>query len=277
MGVADSKTLATAPTQNPETGASGLTDKPQSSVPAISDEVELVQRTGVRVTPWAPQLVEDVIVPTEPVRVGEDDAVETKREKLLQEQKSRMAQTFKNPVVQGGCAFDLPPETNGATGRPRWRDANGASPEGATVQGGRAEIVWPGGMPPRAASYVLSASDGREIARVSTDPDGELVCQVRQDVRSWYWIGIGQAASDSGGAVAEQGTPRFEWQLLHGPEIPASWHRDDHWLGGRGHRIELPLGEQTGGLTGCTLALVDRLTGWALVGEIRRKTGASSP
>ena len=275
---ADASAAASAslPDSMPVSRETDRQDTEPGALPQIPTAAGLVQRTGLRLSQWTPQMIQDVIIPTVPVRMGEDDAVDALREQLQQEVDRQMVATFRNPVIQSGCAFELPPETLGGADQLHWRDANGATPAGSTVQGGRAEISWLGGRPPATANFVLVTAEGREIVRVYVAADGELVCKTARTVRCWYWVGIIRAVVDGVGPGAQTESSRFAWQLLHGPEIPAAWRRDDHWRNGHGWRIELPLGKQTDGLTGCTLAMVDRNTGWALAGEIRREPGATT-
>jgi hypothetical protein len=62
-----------------------------------------------------------------------------------------------------------------------------------------------------------------------------------------------------------QADPRLSWRLLEGTTDASDWPRDNRWRAGRGHRIDLPLGPTGVGPGNYTLALVDRVTGWAIM------------
>jgi hypothetical protein len=223
----------------------------------------LKMQKKVRATAWKAELLQDVILPTNPVAVGQEEPLNELREKLMQTQRARMPQTFREPVTQSGFALEF--EATGETGLPRWRDAAGAEPKEATVQGNRAELAWTGQAPLRGQEYVLSQGDGREIARISREAGGGAVVVTAPNVHAWFWVAIERGGTErADGAAAAS---RFNWQLLTGGEIPASWRRDDRWRDGRGQRLDLPL-EDGGMSVSHPLALVDRVTGWAMTCEI---------
>jgi hypothetical protein len=199
--------------------------------------------------------------------------MELLRERLFQERREQIPRTLKHPVVQFGFALEIP--ANGDGLQLRWRDAVGREPAGATVRGQRAEISWSGGSPPRDVDYVLGYPGHREIAWITTNPQGGLVLEAAKDVSCRYWVAVERASADEAGLSRTQGASRFDWRLLHGAHLPTSCVRDDNWLGGRGQRLDLPVGVREGGTATCSLALVDRITGWAIVSEVSQEADSA--
>jgi len=232
------------------------------------DGDRLPRQLHIRVSAWRPQLVHDVILPTQPVRDGEDDAIGSLRERYLLDRKSRMPESFKNPVLWSGCLLEI--SAAGVGGPLRWRDATSGGAGGATVNGVRAEISWTGGIPPAEADYVLCGAGDRVIARISVRK-GNLVIKAADGVRCWYWAAAEPAASDCAG-LPEGEAERFGWQLRDGSTAaPDSIRRDDHWLNGRAQRCELALDlREDGGQRSDALVFVDRITGWAIGGGIEQ-------
>jgi hypothetical protein len=198
--------------------------------------------------------------------VAADDAVEALRRRLRQEQTDRIPRTFRQPSVTSGFAVDFLPEP--LQGPPRWCDAAGAEPIGAIVRGNRAEFSWPGAVPGRPVDAVLSYPDGRILARVQADDAGSPILSVAPAVHGWFWFGIGPPASTGPEALSPPNAERLSWRLVPDAAVPDSWPQTDHWTGGRGNRIDLPLGAGSAGNRTYALALVDPLTGWALVSAI---------
>lgn len=242
---------------------------PSSPRPGAGDAPQpgrLVRALRVRISAWTPRLVQDAILPTQPVRDGEDDSVDLLRERLLKERGERMPQTLKHPVVQFGFRLEIPASRDGL--QPRWRDQAGREPSEANVSGQTAEIAWSGGPAPDHGEYVLGYPGGREIARITTDAQGGVVLEAAKDVSCRYWVAVERAAAEGTGLPATQGASRFEWRLLDGSNLPVSWVRDDHWQGGSAQRLDLPVGARGSGARTDSLAFVDRITGWAIVGEV---------
>jgi hypothetical protein len=254
-------------TDENETSGDGPGHAPAQRTPLEADEGKLVPLGRVNASAWESRMVRDVLLPTLPVPEGEDDALAAMHEKLRRERDAQMLQTFRQPVITGGFAFEFPLGEPGASQAPRWRDASGAEVAGASVRGTHAELAWAGAHPPRNIDYVLREADGRELARVSTDQAGTPSVKVRPAVRAWYWTGIEHAPTDVALGTSSPAAPRLEWRLLSGEAIPATWLRDDQWNRGRGQRIDLPLDAVARGARHA-LALVDPLTGWALACEI---------
>jgi hypothetical protein len=220
----------------------------------------------VRISGWAPRLVQDVILPTQLVRDGEDDALELLRERLFQERKDQIPQTLKHPVIRFGLVLEVP--ANGDGQQLRWREAEGRVPAGATIRGQRAEIFWPGGISPGDGESVLLSSDRREIARIKVDPQLGLILEASKEVACRYWVAVERASADEVGLPRTQAASRFDWRLLQGAPLPSACSRDDDWQGGRGQRLELPVGNLNVGNAASSLALVDQITGWAIVSEV---------
>jgi hypothetical protein len=228
------------------------------------------QQLRVGVSAWESRMVQDLILPTHPVPAGEDDAMERTRNKMLEERHARMPSAFRQPATTNGFALEFSPDDVRPGHQPHWRDLEGAEPVGTNVHDHRAEVSWPGSTPPRHLGFVLIQPSGRELARVSVDPDGAPMLTTTVAVRSWYWIGVECGVADEAAASRTGPVPRLDWRLLSGAPLPESWRRDDHWLGGRGYRIDLPLTAGTAGKASCALALVDPASGWAIVCNIER-------
>jgi hypothetical protein len=232
----------------------------------VSEPGRLDPAVKVRISGWAPRLVQDVILPTQLVRDGEDDALELLRERLFQERKDQIPQTLKHPVIRFGLVLEVP--ANGDGQQLRWREAEGRVPAGATIRGQRAEIFWPGGISPGDGESVLLSSNRREIARIKVDPQLGLILEASKEVACRYWVAVERASADEVGLPRTQAASRFDWRLLQGAPLPSACSRDDDWQGGRGQRLELPVGNLNVGNAASSLALVDQITGWAIVSEV---------
>lgn len=218
----------------------------------------------VSASAWQSRLLRDLVLPTQPVPEGENDALEAMQANLLREREALMPPTFQQPTAASGLAFEFPSGETGP-GRPtHWRDATGAEVAGSTVEGNRAELTWAGMNAPRGTNYVLGDAAGREIVRVSLDQTGIPKITTRPEVRAWYWIGIEHAPADATVLIPGQAEPRLVWRLHTGTADASGWPRDNRWRAGRGQRIDLPLGPTGVGQGRYTLALVDPVTGWAI-------------
>jgi hypothetical protein len=222
----------------------------------------------VSASAWQSRLVRDLILPTQPVPEGENDALETMQANLLRERKAQMPPTFHQPVTTSGLAFEFPSGETGPARPLRWRDAADAGIAGSTVQGNRAELAWTGANAPRGTDYVLGDAAGQEIVRVSLDQTGAPKITARPGVRTWYWVGIEHAPADAAALRSGQAEPRLAWRLLSGTADASVWPRDNHWRSGRGQRIDLPIGPTGVGPGSYALALVDPVTGWAIACNI---------
>ena len=230
--------------------------------------VHYPRRVRIRVAPWQPRLLQDTILPTAPTRVGEDDALDVLRERLFRERQAQIPLTLKNPATRIGFALELPAEATSPSA-PHWRDASGAKPAGGTVTGTHAEFFWTDNSPP-SADCMLLAADGRELARVTSEERGSVTLATVAGTRAWPWLGIVRAPADDAGLTATEWTTRLDWKVLSGAPARPTWRRDDRWLGDRGHRLDLILEERGIGPTTHALALVDRVTGWAIVTNVEQ-------
>lgn len=218
----------------------------------------------VRVSSWRPQLVQDVILPTQPVRAGEDDLIGRLREQYLSERQGQIPASFRKPVLSNGCAVEVSPSDLAAAGSLRWRDVSDSGAGSASVSGARAEIAWSGGTPPGTGRYVLCRGDGREIANIAVD-QGIVVIKAANGIRCWYWVAVEPAAADSADPAQGPAVSRFDWQPLPGAVLPELSRRNDHWRNGRTQRLDLPVDfRNVAGTCACPVVLVDRITGWAI-------------
>jgi len=217
----------------------------------------LMQVGRIRATAWKARLLRDAILPTRPVTAEEEDALESMREKILRQRALQMPGAFRQPRVRTGFALMIQDRSL------HWRDDAGREPPGATVRGGRAELGWSDGAPPRNANYTLLDGNGRESARISFDQAGVPRLEMISAARASYWAAVEKAPADM-----------FEWRLLKDRAVPASWGRDVH-----GSRVDIPLDATTARVGSYEIALVDPATGWALVGNVgfEMARGVSNP
>jgi hypothetical protein len=228
--------------------------------------VRLSRKAYIRISAWHPQLIQDVILPTQPVRAGEDDAIERLREQYFKERQRQIPASFKSPVLWNGCALEVPP-ADMAVGNLRWSESTNTEVRGTTIVGARAEIAWSGGTPPVDARYVLSRRDGRKIAEIMVDKGGVAV-RAASEVRCWYWAAFEPAAVDLADFTAGQ-PARFGWQLSQGARLPDASRIDDQWRGGRTQRLDLPVDlSENAGRNKFDVVLVDRISGWAIGSQI---------
>jgi len=207
----------------------------------------LVQAARVRATPWKARLVQDLILPTRPVTAAEEEALDDMRRKLLADRASQMPASFRQPRVTGGFSVEYPSAKN----PPRWLDDSGAEIARATARVDRAELSLPETASLRGRNYVLSYPGGSELARVTIDQAGVPVLKLAPGVRAWYSVEI-EGLPAAGG---------FDWRLLSGAALPASWVRT--W-----QRLEIPLDATTTRVGNYGVALVDAKSGWALASDI---------
>ncbi|HEY4248945.1 MAG TPA: hypothetical protein VGM64_19125 [Lacunisphaera sp.] len=242
-----------------------------AAAPAVTfapkDEVPLVQIEKIHASAWKQRMLRDVIVPTRPVTAAEEEAMDTLRENLRREEATRLPKAFRQPRMSGGLVIEftaIPTQPN----PPHWRDESGAEPTGSSVSGQRAELMWSDGVPPLNTTYTLSDADGRVIAVASVDGHGAVALKTTAKSNAWYWCGIERTPTRSADAGAGDTGAPFDWKLLSGAAIPASWTRDDHWLDGRGQRLDIPLDATTKRVGNYQVALIDPVTGWAIVSDL---------
>ncbi len=240
--------------------ASAVTVTPDDGDPLMRIET-------VHASVWKQRMVRDVIVPTRPVTEAEEEAMDTLREKLRREEATRLPKAFQQPRMSGGLVIKFAATSNQPS-PPRWREPSGAEPAGSKVSGQWAELSWSGGIPPPNTTYTLSDSAGRVIAVASVDGSGAVALKTTAKSSAWYWCGIERIPAQSTNTSATDASAPFDWKLLSGAAIPASWSRDDHWLDGRGQRIEIPLDATTNRVGNYPITLIDPASGWALVSDV---------
>lgn len=250
-----------APAEGPANSLAPASARPADEMHGAGQWVTLGR---VSASVWQSRLVRDLVLPTQPVPEGEDDALEAMQAQFLKERKAQMPPTLRQPVTTSGLAFEF---SSGVSPR-RWRDAAGAGIAGSTVQGNRAELAWAGAHAPRGTDIMLDDAAGQEIVRVSLDQTGAPKITARTGVRTWYWVGIEHAPADAAALRPGPAEPRLTWRLLAGTADASGWPRDNRWRAGRGQRIDLPLGPTGVGPGRHVLALVDRITGWAIICDL---------
>ena len=230
----------------------------------VNEDVPLVQLGQIRASAWKLRLLQDQILPTRPLTAAEEDAVEVMREKLLQSRRTQIPSAFQQPRVESGFILELPPEIAAGNYPLHWGDHADTENFRATVQGARVELAWSGNAAPRGRNFILSNAAGRVVAQVDFDSSGAVVLKAPSSSKASYWVGVETAPRDEAVIGTESTTPRFDWRLLSGGLMPASWLRDDRWHEGRGQRLEIPLDATSVRVRNYGIALVDRPTGWAL-------------
>ncbi len=237
-------------------GDEPVAGKPMRVTAPLTADLELTQRHQVAFRDGGLRLLRDAILPTQPTPVGRSDTIETLRRRLRDEQDARIPAGFRQAVKQRGLVLEVPMDGRPVGLAPRWVDATGAPPAGATVQGGRAELVWSAGSAAAAAAWRLVRSDGREVAYVARDAAGEVTMRAAAAVRIWVWVGV------------EVGVPVTapEWRTREGASLPPAWPRMEAGPGGSG--IQIPLGPGGRGKFVQPLAWLEPLSGWALTFEV---------
>jgi hypothetical protein len=193
------------------------------------------------------------------------------RERLVKEGRLKVPLMLLDPHIEAGFAVEW--HGAGDATAPEWFDEAGQPDPSSSVRGDRAEIAWRGGPGPASRACSLVQPDGRVLARVEFGPAGRVTLSTADGVRGWYWVGVTRPVEDDRQATAGEWRRRMEWRLLDGRRWPAGWSRDEAWRGGRGHRLEMPADVAAPGGSVIPFALVDRLTGWALVHEYARRVG----
>lgn len=214
---------------------------------------------GVKLGDWWLRVGRDAIVPTVPVREGENDSVEVLRRKMLDEQRMRLPMTLRSPVLQGGFVFKF---AAGVKVQPlRW-SVVGAFEFATSVKENRAEVGWALDSVPRIARLSLAFADGTEVARVEFDDAGRATVAVRPELRVALWLGATYAEDD----LRTGGSARFAWQVVRGPLASSAWTYDSRWRDGTGCRLEAVMNGANPVRT--RIALTDQTSGWALATEL---------
>jgi hypothetical protein len=253
------KTEASAiePEAGARTSSDGVAD------PANSGATDLARITlKVRAIAWKPRLIRDAIVPTLPVRVGESDAAGLSRELLLKEKRDGMPETFRTPVIHCGITLQIDPAAGG--GVMHWDGESLAQSVQGSVKGDRVDLVWLAGQQVF-GSRVLTDAAGLQIARVIFVPDGSALLELIGKTQAVFWVGVNRSPKDDRPNTGQKAS-RFAWTVLRGAAPHLSWSDDDVWSGGRGGCMKILLNQQSDGRV--LVALVDRVTGWSLSGEL---------
>ena len=212
---------------------------------------------------WRVRLLVDAILPTEPMRVGSEAAVESMRAKALAERRAQLPETFGHASGRNGIAVEI--DKVGASPPLRWRLPAGAESVAAAASGHRAELAWVSGRSPSLGIYELVDDRDRRFARVGIEANGEATVQIVTGARAWFWLAVEHAAVDEAG-----GTPatRFSWRRLSGAVLPSA--------GSAAHeaRLDVALSTAAGEAKVDTVALLDAVTGWAMATEIKQAPAA---
>jgi len=244
-----------------------------ASVPAIRmSSARLTRTVRVRLAPWRVRLMEDSILPTQPLRAGQVEPVAALRQQILAEQKAKLPATLTQSEVLSGLRVQIAPGdlTDGLA----WRDEQGAVIVGSRVENGRAEITWAAANAPVERPVRLSGRNGLVLADARYEPQTrELVVRTAEEAQAWLrWVVRavpGDASRVAAGETADV-KARFAWRTGTGNPVPIGWHTSDASDAAADHRVDLPLGSVLGSVAAQSCALLDHVTGWALVTEIRQ-------
>lgn len=232
----------------------------------------LTRTVRVRLSPWRVRLMEDSILPTQPLRAGQVEPVAALRQQILAEQKAKLPSTLTQSEVLSGLRVQIPPGdlTEGLA----WRDEQGGVLAGSRVEKGLAEITWAAANAPVDRPVRLRSRNGVVLAEARYEPQTrELVVRTAEEAQAWLrWVvrAVPGDVSRSPAGSAADGTGRFAWRTGTGNPAPAGWQATDATDATADHRVDLPLGSVLGAVAVQSCALFDRVSGWALVTEIRQ-------
>jgi hypothetical protein len=215
-------------------------------------------RMSFRLSPWRRFLLRDTILPTLPTPIGQKETLGDLSTRVLAEKQTALPRTLRDGNIVVGICIEFPRAAAGPL--PRWQVADGTTPTIATANESIAEIGWRGEPP--AGRYVLTAADGKVLASISTDPQGEMRVSGTGAISSWPWVGIECAPGEAG---------RFGWQVLGTAPRPAGWTKDNHWMDDGGLRLDLKMLVEKDETVVLTLAIVDGSTGWALASKVEHQ------
>lgn len=244
-----------------------------ASVPAMRmSSARLTRTVRVRLSSWRVRLMEDSILPTQPLRAGQVEPVAALRQQILAEQKAKLPATLTQSEVLSGLRVQIAPSdfTDGLA----WRDEQGAVIADSRVESGRAEITWAAANAPVDRPVRLSGRNGVVLAEARYEPQTrELVVRTAEETQAWLrWViraVPGDASRVPAGDTGNNKT-RFAWRTGTGDPVPTGWHISDAADANADHRVDLPLGSVFGSVAAQSCALLDHVTGWALVTEIRQ-------
>ncbi len=257
----------TVVTRGPERADAASTDETASvrSLLALRDaseesRVAMAETSWTRVVrvqagEWRVRLLGETILPTQPVRAGEEVTFETMRAQMLAERRAQLPVAFAS--VRGRRGFAVESES----GPLQWRIPAGADTISAQADGNRAEIFWAEGAAPSSEIYEAVDEQGRAVARLEVGADRTPVLSLTAETRGWCWFTLdGEVTS-------------FIGRRLSLETMPSAWH----WtMDAHGAHLQIPLTTSAGTAEVETVALVDPATGWAIISQITL-TATSSP
>ena len=167
-----------------------------SERPKATEEDRLTQVTKIYVSMWHLRMMQDAIVPTFPLTAGEEEQLETMRQKIRQERLTRLPRLFQDPQTKSGLIFYFPDDALGKPESPRWRDESGRKAVGSFARSGTTELGWSGPAMASGANYVFGYENGMILVRVNVDQAGWLVVKTGPTVRIRYWMGLETASID---------------------------------------------------------------------------------
>ena len=217
---------------------------------------------------WDIRLMRDAVLPTTIVRVGEADGIAELRSTMLAELRRQLPATLRRLALRCGIRIAFSGRASAATAPARWI-ARVGSAAGASVFPGGAEVLLParGGFAPLALA--LRDDTNRTLVEVTMEQSEEVRLRAPAGAAAWFWVEVECDPEDEQMAAGTGPSPRFGWRLAPSQPPPSGGRADRPESGEPELRVEVPLppiGPAGGNLI---LALVDRVTGWAAVGEIR--------
>jgi hypothetical protein len=212
----------------------------------------------MRVSAWQRPWLGDRIVPTVPVLAGEDDALESLRERMLRERRGRLPVTMANRITWHGVTLVVAIE---GTEPLLWRGLAARLDVEARVRDGSAEIGWRADARGQAAEYRLETAAGQLVARVRVTPQGFAAVEIVPGGRATGWIGLECAPGEAAGLTAAERQLRFGWATRDRGVFPDGWRTEADWREGRGSRLEFPL---RSGAPAREVVFHDPVTDWAM-------------
>jgi len=215
---------------------------------------------------WRIRLLVDPILPTDPTSDPSPAAIEALRQRMIADQLALMPNSLRAIQSSRGYTVQLPSPEPGANYR--WELPAGIGPEVKTsIDGGHAELAWPGRPFPDPGTYELIDRQGQAIFRLQVFPSNRADIARTEGIHSSYWLEVNAESTET------RSPQRFSWQLASGGALPSSW------AGPRLHRVDLPLGDSIGTETNSDLAFFDSVSGWAATTQLRFKSvsAAESP
>ena len=192
--------------------------------------------------------------------------------KLLQERAGRMPKTFQQRQTRSGVALEFAAATREV--RPDGKMRVGQSRLDRLCADAALSWSWIGAMVHGKAltSYTLSYADGQQIARGDRGSDRRTHSGKPRPGGARLVLGRSrtcpQLTQQNPTVLDTTVESGFDWRLSSGASVPSSWSLDEHWLEGRGQRINIPLDETTRRVGNYGVALVDPVTGWAFVSDV---------